>query len=262
MSWTKIAIWIIVIPILILVLLVSFYFANYLVIGPIRHYFNTEWAEEINADTWENGFADIYTVEAKIEINGETKKQTQDVVFVRKIETADTTFKNGRPMIWDSVRNFSQYKRHGTVIAFPISDTYRFRYSFRPTKEKLERLFEGSQTRLYLDAQLIYKGTPETICHYKTENGSAVFGKLKAFPIRVLSKKSLRVKEVISKEEFEPADRAVKREIEHSKLTAQEFWARNRNRGPHPSSFHRSVKEQCWWGNRGCPQIAQKLCEL
>ena len=80
MSWTKIVIWIIVIPILILVLLISLYFANNLLIGPVRHYFNTEWAEEINDDTWENGSADIYKVEAKISLDGQITTRTKDFV--------------------------------------------------------------------------------------------------------------------------------------------------------------------------------------
>jgi hypothetical protein len=217
MPWKKIIIWTALSPFIIMLILIAVFFVNLSIIGPVTHHFNTKWADEINADTWQNGLADIYTVEAKISINNKVVKKTQDIVFVRKIETEDATFKNGSPVIWDYSQNYTHGKNNPAAITLPVSDKHVFRYRFYPIMERLENIYKGTDSSFFPDGRLILRGTPKTICRfrtqsdYKTDSCQVGFDRLKAFPLRVVSKISKPVHSIITRKELGPADRALMR---------------------------------------------------
>jgi len=71
MSFTNVILSIIAIVVALPLVFLSLFALYLFVLGPLQHVWNTHRAEAANQTTWETGFADVYSIEVKIEVNNE-----------------------------------------------------------------------------------------------------------------------------------------------------------------------------------------------
>lgn len=207
-----------------------------------RHSRNTERAEEFNQGIWNSGFADVYTISATFELNGERQSSLMDVICVPKIETEARDVKGG-PYVWDNVINFS---RNGLVI--PISDGYRIVYSSSFSCEGLvyERLRNGFPFTSYAHqtASVQHIDEPVTNCMVGLYEGPVQIEGLNLRPIEVLTVRQERVNSVLSREDYGVADRAVAREQGRGDTFRSEVFI------PNATFYSWTLSSMCWGSGR------------
>ncbi len=218
-----------------------------------RHSRNTERAEEFNQGIWNSGFADVYTISATFELNGETQSALMDVICVPKIETKARDIKDG-PHVWDNIVNFS---RNGLVI--PISDDYRIVYSSSFSCKGLanRQLQNGFPfiSNAYQTVRVQHIVEPVTNCAVALYEGSVQIEGLNLHPIEVISVRQEPVSAVLSREDYGVADRAVAYEQGRRGPLRSEMYIQN-------ADFYSWRQSNMCWGRRGnlCSPEAVLYC--
>ena len=231
-------------------------------IGPWQHERNTEKAETFNQTTWETGFADIYTIEAAIKVTGENRSFLVDVVCAPKIVTATATLKNGSASSHRSVRNFSPRYRYITV-----SDGYRAIVSTQFSCNGLAK--DAKEQGLpfdlanYLRPSLQLSAEARVSCFGHPDGGVSQYYYIWGSPIAVLSRNTERIRDVLTREEYGPADLAIIRERKRERNEG--FYIRT-DYLSFERSFYWSSESMCWRdrpaSNPGvCSAMAQTICE-
>lgn len=221
MSFKKVILGLVAIAVGIPALFIGFIAVNLFVYGPLKHIWNTHKAEASNQTTWETGFADIYTVVATIVVNNEKHTASMEVICVHKVETQTINFKESHPFVWNMNINFSQQG-----LAIPLYENYRIVYKTNfscggianqlETKEFPFNLRHPQTVELQITAENVTSRRiylyEEMVQTYTTQY----------FPIQVLSVRQERVSDVISRDIYGPADRAVARQREQDDPVANE----------------------------------------
>lgn len=221
-----------------------------------RHAGNTRKAEAFNQAVWESGFVDIYTIKATIEVNDELRSITADVNCVPKIETQRADIKGG-PYVWDFSRSINPPE-----IFIHITENYRVvfdaDFSCGSISKRAGELGFPFTDNSYRAVDIQHITDPVVSCRRAIYEGVIEFRALQIFPIEVMSMRQERVSEVLTREEYGPADRAIARRRERSEPPNNELQFSHRN-----TFFWRSDK-MCWGANiegiRGCKTLGQKIC--
>ena len=219
MSFRKVILGLIAVAVGIPALFIGFIALNLFVYGPLKHVWNTHKAEASNQTTWETGFADIYTVAATIEVNDEKHTASMEVICIPKIETQTINFKEAHPFVWNMNINFSQQG-----LAIPLYENYRVVYKTNFSCGGIANQFEknGFPFNLRHPQTVELQTTAENV----TSRRIFLYEEMvqthttQYFPIQVLSLRQEQVSDVISRDIYGPADRAVIREREQDEPSA------------------------------------------
>ena len=242
----KVIVSLVAIAILIIALMLGWSVLNFKYIGPWQHERNTEKAEISNQTTWETGFADIYTIEVAVKVVGESRSVLMEVVCVPKTVTESISLKNA-VFSRKLVLNFSPKYRY-----ISVPDGYRAIVS---TQLSCGGLAKGAEEQGlpfdledYQRRSIRHDSEASVTCFGHPDVGE--WGTRQYFiwgsPIVVLSKSTERVRDVLTREEYGPADlafvRKLKRESnENNYVRTDRIFHR---------SFYWSGESQCWRDTR------------
>jgi len=170
------------------------------------------------------------------------------------METETISIKGG-PYFFKGVSNFSG--RQELVVPFAMG--YNVRVSVAESCETLLRLWAENGLPAGLSSSL-----PARIQHYSSTLVScSILPNKKLFqlqnlevnPIEIVSVRQAPINELLSREEYGPADRAVARELDIS----EPQWGREI--APHDRSFHWNEEKLCWAVLNGeCSELAATIC--
>lgn len=216
---------------------------------------NTKKAEASNQITWETDFADVYSVAATIEVENEKRLILADIICVPKMETRTINFKDGGPSILKPVNSVNPPQ-----LSIPISENFRVEFSSLFDCRYLSRKAEANELPLSMrafryTAQVQHISDPLVACTIDMDKGVAEYESLRLFPIEILSATKVRIRDVISRREYGPADRAEINEIERNKPSTNEVDI------PTDRHFIWSRKNYCWADMRGnCSSLGLQYC--
>ncbi|MBL4873685.1 MAG: hypothetical protein JKY41_09895 [Rhodobacteraceae bacterium] len=228
MSFTRILLTLFAVALGIPAFYVVFFGLNLFVVGPLKHVWNTHRAESTNQTTWETGFADVYTIEATIEMNNEMYSASMDVSCVSKVETKTINFKDGGPFVWTTYQNLNQQG-----LSIPLPENYSVVFDTKSVCAGIvyqveEKGFPFSFRRYQIvDIQQIVE--PFASCRISLYEDIVQTKMLRLFPLTVLSMRTERVRDVLTRDEYGPTDRAVARERARVEPIANKFSVPNEN---------------------------------
>jgi len=260
MSFKKVILGFVAIVVGLPALLIALYVLKFFGYGALKHVWNTYKAEAINEETWETGFADVYSVESTFQINDQWHSASMDVVCARKIETSTVTIKGG-PYFFDSVRVASLPR-----MATQIADNYSIVIDVRAFCHELANEYMGKESAFtalkYRDIVIQYTGEPVATCQISVYSDSVRVGQIQFQPMTVVSMRKERVRDVLSFDEFGPADRQDLNEREQQQALIDKFIA------PDDRTFRWSKSGFCWWSLQGvggsrsyrCAPWADEMC--
>lgn len=153
------------------------------VIGPWQHELNTKEAELFNQTIWETGSADIYTISTIIKIRWVSQPVSMDIICVPKMVTATSTFKNITPYRGTATRSFSPANLNNS-----LTEDYRE---------------DNSISCRELARSHVEQRPPYNSGGYQS--------------VEITSVRQTPVRDVLTREEYGPADRAVIRAQERER---------------------------------------------
>ena len=183
-----------------------------------------------------------------------------DVVCARKIETSAVTIKGG-PHFFDSVRVASLPR-----MVAQVADNYRIVIDVRTLCRELANEYAGKESPFaalkYREIVIQHTAEPVATCQTSVYSGSVRIGQMQFEPMTVVSMRKERVRDVLSFEEFGPADRRDLHEREQQQALTDKFIA------PDDRTFKWSKSGMCWWSLQGiggsrsyrCAPLADEIC--
>ncbi len=243
--------------IIIVVLLGALFFANIMFqtnfVGPRKHSRNTEAAEEKNDRIWSHGVGKKYVIRVKTEFDGIERSKSIEVICAKKTETGYIPLTSG-PRVWNMDQSFGERS-----FRFRVSDEYDVNFRIGTSCPELARQQEKQALPIVLQGglsvEIRHLSDPAISCRRSLRSGGFQVGSLRVFPLVVQSASQEKVRKLLSREAYGPADRAIlyklNRDASSSKtpripLNNQYFW---------------SNESKCWENSGSdCPPLAQKLC--
>jgi len=244
---------------LIIALLIGWVVLDFKYIGPWRHERNTDRAEKFNQKTWETGLADVYTINVSVTSAGETRSVPLEMACMPKALTRAASIKNGiysETIVRDFRAKYQYITRPDGSRA--IVDTRRISCEELTKNEVVEgfpfrvRFQIGQNSRLGRVARVTCFGPSDgEVSQYNFKLGA---------PIWALSSRTERVRDILTRDEYGPADLSIAQKIESAT-----GYPNSPNYFPNDRKFHWSNEHSCWLQIQdhkiaGCSSVAQSIC--